>query len=155
MALLGELLLALRLDDVELGGQVIHCGIARCGKECFHDFAAVRHHHADSAELYLEVLGQLLAAGLAGVHGDEVAYSRVELDQTHLAVGEDHLGDLGDLGRLYHLHLSCDHGQDLQLDAVELVEAAPDACDDQAFEDASCVIVALLRSTVSHHDLDA
>lgn len=54
---------------------------------CLHDDLAVGHHHADPPEQGLQVLRQLHAPRVPGVHGDEQPHAGV---QAHLAaVRED------------------------------------------------------------------
>ena len=89
--------------------------------------AEIMHRGTVEVGTYLrfEVLRQLLAAGIAGVHRNKVADGLVEVN--NLAVGE-----------LEGLHIHLAGGQDradllggdgehLQVDAVELVEARPEA----------------------------
>ena len=44
----------------------------------------VGHHHGDGAEESLQVVGQLCATGVAGVHRDEAGARRHQLDLTAL-----------------------------------------------------------------------
>ena len=76
--LLGELLLAQPVEHVELLGEQRRVLVAARGQLDLHDDLAVGHHHRHAAEERLEVLGQLLPAGVAGVHRDEEADLLVE-----------------------------------------------------------------------------
>ena len=84
----------------------------------------VRLHHRHGPQQRLEVLGQLGAARVAGVHRDEDAARRVELDL--LALEPEELLVLRH-GREDAQDLLRHDGEHLHLDAVELVEARPRA----------------------------
>ena len=88
------------------------------------DHREVGRHHRDRPHERLEVVGQLGAARVAGVHRDEEAGARVardhlahEVEDLELAVERVHDAQ----------HLLRDDREHLDLDAVELVEAAPRA----------------------------
>eukprot|EP00964_Phaeocystis_antarctica_P042671 scaffold24462_cov48-Phaeocystis_antarctica.AAC.3 len=86
------------------------------------DHRVVGHHHGHRTEERLEVVGQLGAACVAGVHRDEGASGAVDLDDRALEV------ELVQLHRhrvLYGEHLLRDDGEHLDVDPVELVEAGP------------------------------
>ena len=98
----------------------------------------------------LEIVGQLGAAGVPGVHGDEHGAGGVEgelgaLEEELLLVGLDGALDAVDL--LRH------HGQHLQLDAVELVEARPGAGLRQPLEELAHGLVVETVGAVEHHAL--
>ena len=96
------------------------------------DEGIVRHHHGAGPEEGLEVVGELRAPRVAGVHGD---VHGARGDEPDLRVLEDELvraapdrdGDLLDL-------LGHDR-EHLEGDAVELVEAAPAARGGEALEE--------------------
>jgi hypothetical protein len=96
----------------------------------------------------LEVVGQLGAAGIAGVHRDEDAVVGVEGDVTPLKdeAVDFHLACLHD-GQ----HLLRDHREHLDVDAVELVEARPCARLGEAREEAAHRRRGEIRAAV-HHD---
>jgi hypothetical protein len=119
-----------------------------------HDGLEVRHHHGHAAEERLQVLRQLLAAGVPGVHGDEVPHRRVEAHVERVAGELEHFGARL-LGVLDGQHLLGHHGQDRKPDAVELVEAPPQAGLAQAFEDLLHVAVPLLVRAVGDDHEDA
>ena len=64
--LLGQLLLAEAVEDEELLGEELVLHVAARRQLHFFDDLAVGHHHGDAAEKRLEVLGKLLATGVAG-----------------------------------------------------------------------------------------
>ena len=51
------------------------------------------YHHGDGAELSLEVVGQLRAAGVTRVHGDEDGTARVQLNLAACAREADERAD--------------------------------------------------------------
>jgi hypothetical protein len=62
---------------------------------------------------------------------------------------------LCDLGGFDLLDLSRDHGEHLEFDSVEFVEAAPNTCDRQSLENTGCIVVTLLWCAVGDNDLDS
>lgn len=71
---------------------------------------------------HLEVIWELRAASIAGVHGDEGIAGGHQPD-LHSFKGEH--AELGSLGTLDGQHLLGHHTQHLQLYAVELIKARP------------------------------
>ena len=86
------------------------------------DEGQVRHHHSHGAEQRLQVVGELRTPGVAGVHGDEDTAVPVATD-LGLHEHEPRLAGLdgGHDGQDLLRH----HAQHLDLDTVELIEAAP------------------------------
>ena len=135
MALLGEHLDHQVVERLDFLGQVIG------GLEAFAlegdgaDHLVVGQHHGDGPEERLEVVGELCSASVAGVHRDEDRAVDVEAD---LLVVEVHAAELALRDQTQRvedvLDVNGDHGQDLDLDSVELVEAAPRARLREAFE---------------------
>ena len=152
--LLRELLLAELVADEELARQQRVVRVADGAELHLLDELAVGHHHGHAAEERLEVLGQLLAAGVARVHGDEGAAHRVEQHVLRVA-RELEVLDVGLLGVRDGQHLLRHDREHGQRDAVELVEAAPEAALAQALEDLGAVRVAHLVRAVGHDDEDA
>lgn len=70
----------------------------------------------------LQVIRQLGAASIAGVHGDVHRAAGVQLN---LSVLEDKALDLGLNGQLDGQDLLCHHRQHFQINAVELVKTGP------------------------------
>eukprot|EP00959_Pyramimonas_sp_CCMP1952_P135662 2838187-Pyramimonas_sp.AAC.2 len=92
------------------------------------------------------------ALHVPGVHGDEEAHARVE--GHHGAVGE-HENALALANRRQHAeHLLRAHAQHVQVDAVELVKAPPEAALRQpAINLAHALVVHLVRAVEHHHIL--
>ena len=89
------------------------------------DEPEVRDTHGAGSEEHLEVLWQLRPAGIARVHGDEVANCGAHgNDLSHEVKCWSLLLD----PVLDALHLDGDDGEHLHSDPVELVEAPPGAC---------------------------
>ena len=95
------------------------------------DHRVVGDHHRDRAEEHLEVVGQLNAAGVARVHRDERVARHLEGQLGALKI---ELLDSRRLSADDGQDLLCDHREDLELDAVELVKARPRARRSQALE---------------------
>jgi hypothetical protein len=96
------------------------------------DHGVVGHHHGHRAEERLQVVGQLGAARVAGIHCDEGGAGGIEADLG--AFEHDHVSAAVDTS-LNGQDLLGHHGQHLQIDAVELVEARPGAAGRQALEE--------------------
>jgi len=88
----------------------------------------VRDHHGDGSETHLQVVRQLVPARLARVHGDLDAHALLVqhlhaleclVELAFVGVQEPFVFDFG--------HHFGDHGEDVESDAVELVEAGPAA----------------------------
>merc|ERR1719487_1214925 len=119
-----------------------------------HDDLAVRYHHADAAEEHLEILRQLLSPGVAWIHGDEVPNGSNEPNQDRLAWKAERLEILL-FRKADRLDLHRHDAKDLEIDAVELVEATPQSGLAQALEDGGHVAHAVLVGTVRHDDVDS
>ena len=151
VGLLGQLLLAQGVEHIELLGEDRILGVAAAGELDLHDDLTVGHHHRHAAEEGLEVLWQLLPAGVARVHRDEEADLLVEIHGR--AVGELE-GLHVHLDRGEHIrHLLGGHREHLEVDPVELVEAAPHAGHGQPLVDAAERAVVHLVGAVGHHDV--
>ena len=121
--LLRELLLAQLIKREELPGQSDVVQETAAGQLDADDDLTVGHHHGDRTELDLEILWQLLPARVARVHGQEDTELGVHVH--HVAIREDELLPALFLAREHDVNLLRRHGQHWQVDAVELVEAAP------------------------------
>ena len=99
---------------------------------------------------HLEVVGQFGATRVTGVHRDEDGAAAVERQLSAFEI--ELLEVLGDCA-LDGLHLLCDHGQHLQLDAVELVEARPRARLRQTLEELAHRFVVETVRAVEHDAL--
>jgi hypothetical protein len=152
VALVGQLLLGRGVQHEELLREPLVLVVPHRAQLDRHDHQPVRHHHRDRAEEALEVLRQLLAAGVARVHGDEEAAHGQQRDGAAVA-RELELRRAGLLGVLDREDLLRHHGEHRQLDAVELVEAAPQAALAQALEDLGAVGELLLVRAVGDHDV--
>ena len=120
--------------------------VRMCACACMRIRACMRMRAWAATHQRLEVLRQLLAAGVAGVHRDEVANFLVEVD--HLAVGELEALFVGLYGVEDATHLLRNDREHLEIDAVELVEAAPHAGLGEALDDlASRAVVHLVAAT--------
>ena len=82
----------------------------------------IRHHHGHRSEQHLEIIRELLASSVAGVHRDYDVAGGVQTDFLTL---EHEFLQIHAYGHLYGQDLLRDHRQDLQLDSIELVEAGP------------------------------
>ena len=152
--LLAQLLLAHVVQREELLGQQLVLDVADRRQLHLDDDLEVRHHHGHAAEQRLEVLRQLLPPGVARVHGDEEGAHAAQLHLVGVAGESEEVG-ASLLGVLDGQHLLRHHGQYGQLDAVELVEAAPQAAGAQALEDLGAVVLGHLAGAVGDDDVDA
>ena len=132
VALAGQLLGAQLVGGHQLARQVAGLQVAGGVEHDLRDHGVVGHHHGDGAEQRLQVVGQLGAAGVAGVHRDVHVALRV---QVQLRVLEHEALHLGHDGQLDGQNLLRHDRQHLQVDAVELVEAGPGAGGGQALEE--------------------
>ena len=148
MGLLRELLLAQPVEHVELLAADLVGRVAAARQLDGHDDLPVGHHHRHAAEERLEVLGQLLPAGVARVHRDEEADILVKVDL--VPVREDKAQLLLLDGAKHAGHLLRRHGEHLEVDPVELVEAAPAARHGEALVDAAERAVVHLVGAVGH-----
>jgi len=98
----------------------------------------------------LEIVGQLLSAGVSGIHRDEDCTGRVDHQLRSFEVEARHALIDGDLDALDLLR---DDRQNLQLNAVELVEARPGAGLRQTLEELAHRLVVQPVRTVEHHAL--
>mmetsp|Transcript_13743 Transcript_13743/g.31845 ORF Transcript_13743/g.31845 Transcript_13743/m.31845 type:complete len:1547 (-) Transcript_13743:4516-9156(-) len=148
--LLGQLLLAKRVQHVELLRQDHVTLVADRGELHAHDNLAVGHHHGHVTEERLQVLRQLLATSVTGVAGDEDASLGVK--RHNLAVGEDECRAALAHGGEDAVDLLRGHRQHLEVDAVELVEATPAAGHGQALVQLAERAEIHLVGAVEHHD---
>eukprot|EP00968_Pinguiococcus_pyrenoidosus_P007308 scaffold486_cov254-Pinguiococcus_pyrenoidosus.AAC.1 len=150
----GQLLLGRVVQHEELLRQQVELRVAHAAELDLHDDLEVGHHHGHAAEQRLEVLRQLLPAGVAGVHRDEEAAHGLQHDVLRVAreLEGGHAGLLGVLDRQHLLRHHAEHGQQ---DAIELVEAAPKPRLAKTLEDLAAVGVSHLIRAVGHHDVDA
>mmetsp|Transcript_44095 Transcript_44095/g.42770 ORF Transcript_44095/g.42770 Transcript_44095/m.42770 type:complete len:971 (-) Transcript_44095:205-3117(-) len=151
--LLGELLLAELVEDVELLREWVVGGVPHRGQLHLDDRLPIWHHHGDTPEENLEVLGQLLPPSVAGVHGDEVAAGLHQHDRLGL-VGEVELLEVLLLGHGDGLDLRCHHRQGRQGNPVELIETAPQPGLTKTLEDLRHVSVLVLVGAVGDHHED-
>ena len=108
----------------------------------------IGHHHRHSAEQRLEVVWQLGAAGVAGVHRNEGVAGPLERQVRALKV---ELRDLCDLAADDGEDLLRDDREHLEVDAVELVKARPGAAGRQTLEELGHrQVVETVRAV--HHD---
>ena len=132
VVVLGRELLGAQLvdgDDLDREGARVH-EAARVQRDLANE-RVVWHHHGHGAEEHLEIVGQLGAARVAGVHryahvavGVEVELGALEYERVHFGLDGAHNAQ----------YLLGHHREHLQVDAVELVEACPSACRRQTFE---------------------
>eukprot|EP00968_Pinguiococcus_pyrenoidosus_P001317 scaffold58_cov256-Pinguiococcus_pyrenoidosus.AAC.12 len=140
VVLLAELALGQLVEHRHLLGQRLGALEALREQHDLADLLQVRHDHGHGAEERLEVIGQLGAAGVARVHRDEEATGGEAghaLDADLGAHADIHGVPALDEAVLDASQLCRHHAEHLDVDAVELVEAAPGADLDQAREDAS------------------
>eukprot|EP00965_Chrysotila_dentata_P087664 2893899-Pleurochrysis_carterae.AAC.3 len=115
------------------------------------DVVEVGHDHGARAEERLEVFGQLRAARVAWVHGDEGADGGHQRDGL---VVEDEIELLATYRVEYCRELPRHNRKYLDRDPVELVEASPSAGLREAREDRSHGLVVHLVRAVLHNDPD-
>ena len=114
------------------------------------DHRVVGDHHRHRAEQRFQVIGKLRAPGVAGVHRDGAPRAVLEPDLRALEHERRHLRRDGSLDVQ---HLLRHHGQNLQVDAVELVEARPRAGRRQTFEELAHLDVVHRVRAVEHDAL--
>jgi hypothetical protein len=91
VALFGQLLLAQLVEDVELLGKCGIGAVADRGELDHHNDVSAGHHHSDTAEKDLQVLGKLLTTSVTGVHGNEVSTSHDKFDWLFFVGEHEHL----------------------------------------------------------------
>mmetsp|Transcript_13243 Transcript_13243/g.37392 ORF Transcript_13243/g.37392 Transcript_13243/m.37392 type:complete len:381 (+) Transcript_13243:7435-8577(+) len=96
------------------------------------DKGVVGNHHCHITEQCLEVVRELRAASISRVHGDEDIDCDFEL-QLHTLKNE--LLGVGGDRPLDGEHLLCDHREDLELNAIELIKAGPSSTGREALEE--------------------
>ena len=154
MLLVRELELARVVEHEEFLGEELVLVVADGAELDLHDDLEVGRHHRHAAEERLQVLGQGLAAGVARVHRDEVADGAVQAHVLRVA-GELEEEAARLLRVLDRQDLLRDDGQHGQADAVELVEAAPEAALAEALEDLGAIFIRHLVAAVRDDDEDA
>mgnify|MGYP000942281293 CR=1 FL=1 len=103
----------------------------------------VRHNHRDISEESLKVVRELGSSSVTWVHCNE---DTDRGDESHFIIFEENLGFIKDKTVLNGLDLGRYNGQDLDVDSVELIEAAPETCLDQTTEDDSHSLVVLVTT---------
>ncbi len=152
VVLFGQLLCRQLVQGVHLLSQRPRVIKALAEEQDLGDVVRVRHAHADRPEHGLEIVGELSAASVARVHGDEDAAGGHEPHHAFLDVAGGRAGGEGlDNGH----DLLCHHGQHLDVDAVELVETAPGACLGKATEVAAHRLVVEALRAVDHDNVHA
>ena len=84
------------------------------------DRQPIRHHHGHGSKVNLQVLGQLLATGIARIHREEDTELGIHFDE--IAIGEDELPFAFLLTREHDGNLLSSDGQDRQVDSIEFIE---------------------------------
>ena len=97
---------------------------------------------------HLEVVGQLRAASIARVHGDEGITGGHQPD-LHPLKGER--AQLGRLGTLDGQHLLGHHTQHLQLNTVELIKAGPSPAACQTLQARQTECLHLMHDVYRHY----
>jgi hypothetical protein len=121
--LFAQLFFAKFVQREELLGQFDVLNETATGQLDTQDDLSVGHHHGHCAKVDFQVLGQLLTPSIAWVHGQEDAKLGIHVD--NVAVGEYELPLALFLASQNDVDLLSGHGQDGQLDAIELVKATP------------------------------
>mmetsp|Transcript_29952 Transcript_29952/g.85601 ORF Transcript_29952/g.85601 Transcript_29952/m.85601 type:complete len:238 (+) Transcript_29952:2243-2956(+) len=124
VSLLAELLFAEGVEDAELLPEQVNEGVPHRGELDLHDSLAVRHHHGHAPEEHFQILWQLLPASVPRIHCDEVTHRAYQLDGGNLTWEHECLEVLP-FGRADGFDLHRHDAEHLELDSVELVEAAP------------------------------
>mmetsp|Transcript_21123 Transcript_21123/g.39634 ORF Transcript_21123/g.39634 Transcript_21123/m.39634 type:complete len:360 (-) Transcript_21123:1292-2371(-) len=152
VVLLGELLPGKLVKHDHLLGQTLRFVEALGEKHVLGDLLEIGDNHGDGAEERLQVIGQLCAAGVSGVHGDEDSGRGEAVDALDGHGGSSSDVDsrrLVDQGILNGLELGGNDGEHLNVDSVELVEAAPGSGLHEAAEGGSHGLVIKALSTVN------
>lgn len=150
MMLAAELLRAKLVGGDDFHGQRSAVVEAVRVQSVLRDERVIGHHHGHRAEERLQVVRQLGSAGVARIHRDEDRAGGIEID---LGALEYHFLGAGVDRALNCQNLLCDDRQDLQIDAIEFVEAGPGAARGEAFEEfPERDVVEALRA-VEHHAL--
>ena len=152
MTLLGKLLFAKSVQNVELAIQTVELLVTDGGQLDLHNVLSVGHHHRDTSEKHLKILGKLLTSRITGVHCDEVSAG---VDQTDWFVGvrgEDESLQTLLLGHGDRLDLSSHDGQSSERNTVELIEATPEARLAKTLENLGHVSESVLARAVRNDD---
>ncbi len=112
------------------------------------DHGVVRDHHCDCAEEGLEVVRELLSASIARVHGDEAAAGESEFDGSPF---EHEFVKSAGYSLLKRHKLLGDNAEHFEIDAIELVKAAPRPTRGESFEELSHREVVQAFAAIEHH----
>ena len=118
----GELLGAELVALHDLRGAVAGLEVTERVEDDLADHGVVRDHHRDGSEERLEVIGELGATRVTGVHGDGTPGAVLE---ANLGTLEDEAGHPRGDRALDVEHLLRHHREHLEVDAVKLIEARP------------------------------
>ena len=151
MVLRRELLGAQAVCLDELARHVSSLEVAERVQDDLADHGVVRDHHRDVTEERLEVIRELGAARVAGIHGDEHVGG---VNDPELHTLEDEPFHLRRDRALNAQHLLRHHGENLELDAVKLVETRPRARRRQTFEEFTHRLVVQPVGAVENHARD-
>ena len=124
MPLVRQLLLAQRIQTLELGRNRLKTTITHTRKLHLHNDPLIGHHHSNIPEQHLQVLWKLLSTCITWVHSDEVTDLWLETNIVGFT-WELELSELGSLGLGDFEHLHGHNGEDVEMDSVELIEATP------------------------------
>ena len=152
MCLAAELLAAELEEGHDLGCEALGGAEALAEEHDLGDGLSVGGDHGDGAEELLEVVGEVAAARVAGVHRDEDACRRVEALHA-LAAAEVEAGVAVADALLDGLDLLRHGGQRALLEPVELVKAAPRAAHAEPRENAAHRGRAEALVAAEHHHL--
>jgi len=72
MSLLGKLLLAKFVEDIEFEGELNEGIITDRGKLDHDNDLSIWHHHCYTSEQYFQVFWELLSTSVTWVHGNEI-----------------------------------------------------------------------------------
>jgi hypothetical protein len=124
MMLLGELLLGEPVQHSHFLSQDFSLGESLRHEHVLANEEKLGNNHDHRSEESLQVVWQLRSASIAGVHGDVDSNG---WHQLHVDVLEEDLGLSFNQSILDGLNLNGNDGEYLNIDSVELIEAAPES----------------------------
>jgi len=153
MSLLGKLLLAKGVKNMELLGERFAILVTDGSKLDLNDNLSIWGHHGYTSEKYLKVFWELLSTSITWVHGNEISASSNKHNWL-FSVWEHESLKAGFLSKSNGLNLSSNDGKSWERNSVEFIEATPKSRLGNTLEDLSHIFVLVLIRAVGDDDVN-